>query len=106
MQPAPKNPGKGLGIAALVLGILGLLSIVGNAIVPSSAPASYDLAYTIGAAIGSSSPSIVGLILGIIGWRKSLAVKMSYGIALTGFILSALVVVPRLFGIIMILLTR
>jgi hypothetical protein len=55
---AATNPGQGLGIASLVLALLGV--------------------------------SLVGLILGIIGMKKSKEAGMSNGLALAGVIISAI----------------
>jgi len=64
-QQPPVDPGKGLSIAALVLGICGL-------VVP----------------YGGFATSIVGLILGIQGKKKSEAVGIQSGIAKAGIVLS------------------
>jgi hypothetical protein len=64
-QQPPVDPGKGLSIAALVLGICGF-------VVP----------------FGGLVCSIVGLILGLQGKKKSEAVGIQSGIAKAGIILS------------------
>jgi hypothetical protein len=55
----PDNPGKGLGIAGLIMGFLGPLSVV-------------------------------GLILSIVGLRKSKQAGMGNGVAVAGIIISAI----------------
>jgi len=65
--PAPKNPGMGLGIASMVLGIVGLCTgwiYVGVLL------------------------AIVGLVLGVISKKKSDEVGMPSGMAMAGIVCS------------------
>jgi len=97
VQPARKNPGKGLGVASLVLGIVGIFTALSTVSGAANSTLYYGIAYELGYFIGGSLPSIVGLILGIVGWRRSLAVKMPHGMALAGFIISVAVLALELF---------
>lgn len=75
--PAPSNPGKGLGIAAMILGIVSLvLSTVCICTCSYFAP-------IMGGFVG-----LIGLILAIMGKSKSKAAGCSNGMATTGLILS------------------
>jgi hypothetical protein len=64
-QQVPVNPGKGMSIASMVLGICGL-------VIP----------------FFGTATAIVGLILGIIGKKKSQEVGAPYGMATAGIVCS------------------
>jgi len=63
-QQPPTNPGQGLGIASMVLGILGLTPYAGLLF------------------------STVGLVLGVISKKKSTEVNMPSGMATAGLVCS------------------
>ena len=84
-QKRPKKPGRSLGIFALIFGIYSLLSVLFA--VTDTDPGSgfvyfYDYMY------GGVPLGVIGLILGIIGWRKSRTAGMPNGIAAAGCITS------------------
>ena len=64
-QFPPKNPGQGLGIAAMVLGILSL-------VIP----------------FFGTATAIVGLILGVVAKKKSSEAGMPCGMAIAGIVCS------------------
>lgn len=84
------DPGKGLGVASLVLGICGLVFGI--------------LCPCLAACLGAILPlalSITGLILGILGKNKSAAAGFSNGPAKVGFILSIVALaITLIFGLI------
>jgi hypothetical protein len=75
------NPGKGMGIAAMVLGILGILFLCINTWV----------------AIGCA---IVGCILGGLGMKKSKEVGMSNGMGIAGLVCSIIALAIAVIAII------
>ena len=87
-SPVPlyyKKPGRGFGIAALAMGVYSVLSIFFGVTDISPDPNTvffYDYMY------GGVPLGVVGLILGIIGWRKSRAARKPNGIAVAGSITS------------------
>lgn len=87
------DPGKGLGIASLILGICGL--VMGSVC---------SCLFSCLGGIPSLIVSVVGLILGILGKNKSAAAGFSNGPAKIGFILSiiglAVTLLFSLFGIV------
>lgn len=92
-QPAaaPADPGKGLGIASMVLGIVGFVSCCCLS------------ATGLGAIIGPVC-LIVGLILGIVAKSKSKAVGSKNSPAIAGIVLSLIPIVLGVIGVIVVLL--
>ena len=80
-----KKPGRGFGIAALAMGVYSLLSILFGVTDISPDP---DTIYFYDYMYGGVPLGIIGLILGIIGWRKSRVAGMPNGIAVAGSITS------------------
>ncbi len=68
-QVAPENPGQGLGIASMVLGICGLLGLCLCGCV-------------------SLVLAIIGLVLGFSGRRKSIEVDAPYSFATAGIVIN------------------
>jgi hypothetical protein len=77
--PATSDPGKGLGITSMVLGIISVLSCT---------------IFSCVAGTGVGGPlGIVGLILGVLGKKKSNAAGFSNGMATAGNITSIISIV-------------
>lgn len=77
--PAASNPGKGLGIAGMILGII---SLVFNTVCAC-----------LGGSILGAPLSVIGLILSIIGKKKSKAAGCSNGMATAGLVMNLISVI-------------
>ncbi|MCL2634793.1 MAG: hypothetical protein FWD34_09810 [Oscillospiraceae bacterium] len=88
-------PGKGLAIAAMILGIVSLLSlpggIVGDFIIPGS-----GFVFGFFGLVGA----IVGLVLGVIGMKKMKDAGAPTGMALAGIIMCGILLALNLISVI------